>query len=116
MMGMGMMNSGMGMGQGMMNSGMGMGGQGMTGGMAGSGMATGQQMGSMAGMYSGSLLGSTFSFLLNGLLILAVIALFVGLIGFGYFYIKKNFQTKSGTTKVEVKEEKIESPKIITNP
>lgn len=113
----------MGMGPQMMNSGMGM-GQGMMGGMMNSGMSTGQQMssmagmsagqpmGSMAGMSSGSIFNSVFSLIINGLLVLAVIALFVGIIGFGYSYIKKNFLTKP-EAKVEAE---TESPQIVVNP
>lgn len=71
-----MMGSGMGMGQGMMQN------------MMGSGM------GMMSGQ-SGSFLGSLFSFILNGLILLATLALFIGIAGFSYKYIKTNFLNKT---------------------
>ncbi len=81
----------------MMGSGMGM-GQGMMGGMMGSGM------GMMSGQ-SGTFLGSFFSFIINGLIVLAVLALFIGIIGFSYKYTKTNILKNSN--------EKVESQEII---
>lgn len=101
--GMQMSGSGQGMGMGMMG---GMDGMGMMGGMGG--MSSG---GGMSGMSSGSLFGSFFSSILTVLIILAVIALFVGLIGLGYKFIKNNIQPKSETqVKTKTVENKIVQP------
>ncbi len=91
--------------RGMQKPSMGM-GQGMMGGMMGQGMGagqgiTGEKMGfGMGGISSGSLVGSLFNFLFSILIFLAVTALFVGLIGFIYSYIKRN-EAKVEITAVE---------------